>query len=178
MTDREVETAIKQIVDETLSSGGVVDIFDAAGMEKPSLSILSEEFLLEVKNMKHKNLAYELLKKLLNDEVKYRKEINIMMGKKFSEMLGSVVKRYHNNQIDTAKVLEDLSDIAREMQAEDKKAKDLGLTDEEYAFYTVLATSESTKFLDDIKMKELINTIVETVRKNATVDWEKKKKWK
>jgi type I restriction enzyme R subunit len=174
MSDREVETAIKQIVDEALSSAGVIDVFDAAGIEKPSLNILSEEFLLEVKNMKHKNLAYELLKKLLNDEVKVRKDRNVVMGRKFSEMLGSVVKRYHNNQIDTAKVLEELCEIAKEMKEEDAKAKDLGLTDEEYAFYTVLATNESTKFLDDQKMKELINTIVDTVRKNATVDWYRK----
>jgi type I restriction enzyme R subunit len=89
-------------------------------------------------------------------------------------MLGSVVKRYHNNQIDTAKVLEELSQIAREMKLEDVKAEELGLTAAEYAFYSVLSQNDSTKFLDDIKMKELIHTIVETVRKNATTDWEKR----
>jgi type I restriction enzyme R subunit len=174
MSDREVDTAIKQIVDEALSSSGVVDIFEAAGVKAPNLDILSEEFLLEVKNMQHKNLAFELLKKLLNEEVKTRKQKSITQGKKFSEMLGSVVKRYHNNQIDTAKVLEELSQIAREMKLEDVKAEELGLTAAEYAFYSVLSQNDSTKFLDDIKMKELIHTIVETVRKNATTDWEKR----
>lgn len=174
MSDRQVETAIKQIVDETLSSGGVINIFDAAGIKTPNISILSEEFLLEVKNMQHKNLAFELLKKLLSEEVKVRKTKNITQWKKFSEMLGNVVKRYHNNQIDTAKVIEELSEIAKEIRNEDSKAISLGLSSEEYAFYTVLSENESTNFLDDIKMKELIHLIVDIVRKNATVDWEKR----
>lgn len=173
-TDREVETAIKQIVEEALSSDGVVDIFDAAGIKTPSLDILSDEFLLEVKNMTQKNLAFELLKKLLNDEIKLRKRKNMTQGKKFSEMLEDIIKRYHNNQIDTAQVIQELSEMAREMKLEDNKAKDLGLTPEEYAFYTVLSQNDSTSFLDDYKMKELIHTIVDIIRRNATVDWEKR----
>lgn len=173
-SDYEVETAIKQIVDEALSSDGVIDIFEAAGIKAPSISILSDEFLLEVKNMQQKNLAFELLKKLLSDEVKIRKTKNLVQGKKFSEMLESVVKRYHNNQIDSAQVLQELSEIAKEMQLEDKKSKDLGLTPEEYAFYSVLKNNDSTSFLDDDKMKELIHTIVDVIRKNATVDWSKR----
>ncbi|CAH8283106.1 type I restriction enzyme R subunit [Mariniflexile fucanivorans] len=173
-SDFEVETAIKQIVDEALSSDGVIDIFEAAGIKAPSVSILSDEFLLEVKNMQQKNLAFELLKKLLSDEVKVRKTKNLVQGKKFSEMLESVVKRYHNNQIDSAQVLAELSEIAKEMQLEDKKSDDLGLTPEEYAFYTVLKDNDSTSFLQDDKMKELIHTIVDLVRKNATVDWSKR----
>ena len=124
-TNAEVQTAIKQIVDEALSSGGVIDIFEAAGIKAPSLDILSEEFLLEVQNMKHKNIAFELLRKILNDEVKIRKQKSIVQGKKFSEMLQNVIKRYHNNQIDTAKVIEELSEIAREMRLEDHKAHEL-----------------------------------------------------
>ena len=173
-TDKQVETAVRQIVEDALSSDGVIDIFEAAGLRTPSLDILSEEFLLEVKNMEQKNIAFELLRKLLNDEVTLRKSQNMVQGKKFSEMLESVVKRYHNNQIDTAQVLQELSDIARDMKLEDNKASDLGLSKEEYAFYSVLAENESTKFLEDNKMKELIHVIVETVRKNATVDWEKR----
>ena len=173
-SDYEVETAIKQIVDEALSSDGVIDIFEAAGIKAPSVGILSDEFLLEVKNMQQKNLAFELLKKLLSDEVKVRKTKNLVQGKKFSEMLESVVKRYHNNQIDSAQVLQELSEIAREMQLEDKKSKDLGLTPEEYAFYSVLKDNNSTSFLDDNKMKDLIHTIVDVIRKNATVDWSKR----
>jgi type I restriction enzyme R subunit len=172
-TNAQVQTAVRQIVDEALSSNGVVDIFEAAGIKTPSLDILSDEFLLEVKNMKQKNLAYELLKKLLSDDVKIRKSKNISQAKKFSEMLSSVIKKYHNNQIDTAQVIEELSKIAREMKMEDSRAKDLGLTEEEYAFYSVLRENDSTSFLDDKKMGMLIHIITETVRKNATIDWYK-----
>ncbi len=173
-SDYEVETAIKQIIDDALSSDGVIDVFDAAGIEAPSVSILSDEFLLEVKNMQQKNIAFELLKKLLSDEVSIRKTKNLVQGKKFSEMLESVVKRYHNNQIDSAQVLAELSDIAKEMRFEDNKSEDLGLTPAEYAFYSVLKENDSTSFLDDNKMKELIHTIVDVIRKNATVDWSKR----
>jgi type I restriction enzyme R subunit len=173
-SDYEVETAIKQIVDDALSSDGVIDVFDAAGIEAPSVSILSDEFLLEVKNMQQKNIAFELLKKLLSDEVSIRKSKNLVQGKKFSEMLESVVKRYHNNQIDSAQVLAELSEIAKEMRLEDNKSEDLGLTPAEYAFYSVLKENKSTNFLEDDKMKELIHTIVDVIRKNATVDWSKR----
>ncbi|KAA5537889.1 type I restriction endonuclease subunit R [Paenimyroides baculatum] len=173
-SDFEVETAIKQIVDEALSSDGVIDIFQAAGIKTPSVGILSDEFLLEVKNMQQKNVAFELLKKLLSDEVKVRKTKNIAQGKKFSEMLESVVKRYHNNQIDSAQVIKELSEIAKEMRLEDLKSDQLGLTSEEYAFYSVLKENDSTSFLADDKMKELIHTIVDVIRKNATVDWSKR----
>ncbi len=173
-SDYEVETAIKQIVDDALSSDGVIDIFETAGIETPSVSILSDEFLLEVKNMQQKNVAFELLKKLLSDEVRVRKTKNLVQGKKFSEMLERVVKRYHNNQIDSAQVLQELSEIAKEMRLEDHKSEELGLTPEEYAFYSVLSENKSTSFLDDDKMKELIHTIVDVIRKNATVDWSKR----
>jgi type I restriction enzyme R subunit len=173
-TDSMVNSAIKQIVDEALSSDGVIDIFEAAGVDAPSLDILSDEFLLEVKNMQHENLAFQLLKKLLNDEVRVRKQKNMVQGKKFSEMLSSTIKRYHNNQIDTAQVIKELSDIAREMRVEDNSANELGLSPEEYAFYTVLSQNNSTKYLEDNKMKELIHVIVDIIRKNATVDWHKR----
>ncbi len=180
-SDAEVNTAIRQIVDEALSSGGVIDIFEAAGIATPSLDILSEEFLLEVKNMEHKNLAFELLKKLLSEEVKVRKQKNVTQGKKFSEMLANVIKRYHNNQIDTAQVIEELSVIAREMNLTDSKAIELGfitaswkIDHTEYAFYSILAENTSTSFLEEHKMKELIHRIVEIIRKNATVDWNKR----
>ncbi|WP_035479131.1 type I restriction endonuclease subunit R [Gelidibacter mesophilus] len=172
ISDYEVETAIKQIIDDKLGSDGIIDIFQAAGIESPSVSILSDEFLLEVKNMQQKNVAYELLKKLLSDEVRIRKVKNIAQGKRFSEMLESIVKRYHNNQIDSAQVLAELSEMAKEMRLEDQKSVDLKLTPEEYAFYTVLSQNDSTKMLDDEKMRELIHTIVDVVRNNATVDWQ------
>jgi len=170
----EIDTAIKQIVDEALSSDGVVDVFEAAGIKTPDISILSDEFLLEVQNMEQKNVAYELLKKLLNDEVRLRKPKNISQSRKFSEMIETAVNKYHNNQIDSAQVLEELSKIAREMRLEDKKASELGLTTEEYAFYSVLNQNDSTKMLEDQKMKELVHHIVDIIRKNATVDWSKR----
>lgn len=173
-SDSQVETAVRQIVEEALASDGVLDVFEAAGIQTPTLDILSEEFLLEVKNMEQKNIAFELLRKLINDEVKVRKTKSIAQGKKFSEMLERVIKKYHNNQIDTAQVIQELSQIAREMKLEDSKAEELGLSPEEYAFYSVLAQNDSTKFLQDDKMKELIHVIVEIIRKNATVDWEKR----
>lgn len=173
-SDMEVDTAIKQIVDEALTTDGIVDILQEVGIKAPSLDILSDEFLLEVKNMEHKNLSFELLKKLLNDEITIRKKKSIVQGKKFSEMLENVIKRYHNNQIDTAQVIEELSQIAREMKLEDKKSHELGLTPEEYAFYMILSQNSSTEFLEDHKMKELIHLIVDIIRKNATVDWEKR----
>ena len=170
----EIDTAIKQIVDEALSSDGVVDVFEAAGIKTPDISILSDEFLLEVQNMEQKNVAYELLKKLLNDEVRLRKPKNIAQSRKFSEMIETAVNKYHNNQIDSAQVLEELSKIAREMRLEDKKASELSLTTEEYAFYSVLNQNDSTKMLEDQKMKELVHHIVDIIRKNATVDWSKR----
>ncbi|MBN1468306.1 MAG: type I restriction endonuclease subunit R [Fusobacteriaceae bacterium] len=174
-TDYQVESAIKQIVEDALSSDGVIDIFEAAGLAKPSLDILSDEFMLEVKNMKHKNLALELLKKLLNDEIRIRKTKSIVQGKKFSEMMSNTIQRYHNQQIDAAQVLEELANMAKEMKLEDGEASKLGLSPEEYAFYTVLAQNESTKALDDHKMKELIHTITDIVRKTVkTTDWNKR----
>ena len=173
-SDFEVETAINQIIESKLGSEGVVDVFQAAGVKSPTVGILSDQFLLEVKNMQQKNIAFELLKKLLGDEVKIRKTKNIEQGKRFSEMLESVVKRYHNNQIDSAQVLHELSEIAKEMKLEDKKSEELNLTPEEYAFYSVLSKNDSTSFLDDDRMKELIHTIVDVVRNNATVDWSKR----
>ena len=173
-SDFQVNTAIRQIVDDALSSDGVVDVFEAAGVNAPSISILSDEFLLEVKNMEHQNLAFELLKKLVNEEVKVRKRKNTTQGKKFSEMLASTIRRYHNNQIDTAQVIKELSEIAKEMNIEDHKAEELGLTAQEYAFYSILSENSSTKYLEDNKMKELIHLIVDIIRKNTTVDWEKR----
>lgn len=173
-SDKQVETAVRQIVDEALGSDGVIDIFEAAGIKKTMIDILSDEFLLEIKNMEQKNIAFELLRKLLNDEVKVRKTKNMVQAKKISEMLESVIKKYHNNQIDTAQVIQELSEIAREMRLEDRKAEDIGLTPEEYAFYSVLTQGVSKEYLEDNKMKELIHSIVNSIRQNATVDWEKR----
>ena len=164
----ELETTIQQEIDSAFSTNWVVDIFAAAWLNKPSVDLLSDQFLLEVKNMKQKNLALELLKRILNNEIKVRQRTNIAQSKIFSDMMNDLLKRYTNNQLDASQVIQELCDIAHNLHVEDNTAKDLWLTPEEYAFYTVLSQNESTKFLEDEKMKELIHAIVEKVRKNAT----------
>lgn len=164
----ELETTIQQEIDSAFSTHWVVDIFEAAWLEKPSVDLLSDKFLLEVKNMKQKNLAFELLKRILNDEIKVRRKRNLAQSRIFSEMINDLLKRYTNNQLDTSQVIQELCEIAHELHVEDNTAEQLWLTPEEYAFYTVLSQNESTKFLEDEKMKELIHAIVEKVRKNAT----------
>lgn len=169
-----LETTIRQILDWAVAHGEVVDIFQSVGMNKPQVDLLSDDFLLEVKNMKYKNLALELLKRILNDEISMRQTTNLAQAKKFSEMMTGVFKRYTNAQIDTAQVLQELCDIAKNLRLEDNSAKQLGLTPEEFAFYTVLSQNQSTQFLQDEKMKELIHAIVTRVRKSATWLWLKK----
>ena len=124
--------------------------------------------------MKYKNLALELLKRILNDEISMRQTTNLAQAKKFSEMMTGVFKRYTNAQIDTAQVLQELCNIAKHLRLEDNSAKQLGLTPEEFAFYTVLSQNQSTQFLQDEKMRELIHAIVTRVRKSATWLWLKK----
>mgnify|MGYP001682835716 FL=1 len=169
-----LETTIRQILDWAVAHGEVVDIFQSVGINKPQVDLLSDDFLLEVKNMKYKNLALELLKRILNDEISMRQTTNLVQAKKFSEMMTGVFKRYTNAQIDTAQVLQELCDIAEHLRLEDNSAKQLGLSPEEFAFYTVLSQNQSTQFLQDEKMKELIHAIVTRVRKSATWLWLKK----
>ena len=169
-----LETTIRQILDWAVAHGEVVDIFQSVGINKPQVDLLSDDFLLEVKNMKYKNLALELLKRILNDEISMRQTTNLAQAKKFSEMMTGVFKRYTNAQIDTAQVLQELCDIAEHLRLEDNSAKQLGLTPEEFAFYTVLSQNQSIQFLQDEKMRELIHAIVTRVRKSATWLWLKK----
>jgi type I restriction enzyme R subunit len=166
------ETTIKQIINEALSSDKVVDIFDAAGIEKPDISILSEEFLDEVRDMKHKNLALELLKKLLNDEVKQRGKQNYVMSKTLMEMLENALKRYQNNLLTTTEIIEELIRIAKEINAADRRGEDLGLTKDELAFYDALEVNDSAvKVLGDETLREIARELADRVRKNATLDW-------
>ena len=171
-SDVEIETAIKQIVDEALSSDKVLDIFEAAGMAKPDISILSDEFLLEVKGMKHQNLALELLKKLLNDEIKTRSKTNLVKSKKLLEMLEGAIKRYQNNLLTTAEIIQELINIAKEIKEADKEGERLGLTKDEVAFYNALEVNESAVMvLGDDQLKEIAREITDKVRANATIDW-------
>jgi len=174
-SSREIETAIKQIIDEAISSDKVIDIFEAAGLEKPEISkleILSEEFMLEVQGMKHKNLAIELLKKLLNDEIKIRAKSNLVVSKKLLEMLENSIKKYQNNLLTTTEIIQELINIAKQIKESDKEAEKLGLTKEEVAFYDALETNDSAvKILGDDTLKIIAKEIADKVRKNATIDW-------
>jgi type I restriction enzyme R subunit len=167
-----LDSAIKMIVDQAISSDKVVDIFAAAGIEKPDLSILSDEFLQEVQGMTHKNLALELLKKILNDEIKSRLRTNLVKSKKFLEMLETAIKKYQNNLLTTAQIIEELIRIAKEVKSSDEDAKKLGLSEAELAFYDALETNDSAvKVLGDEVLKIIAREIADKVKKNATIDW-------
>jgi type I restriction enzyme R subunit len=171
-TDKEIETAIKQVIDEALVSDKVIDIFDAAGIKKPSISILSEEFMLEMKGMPHKNLAVETLKKLLNDEIKSRAKKNFVQGKKLMDLLENAIKRYHNKMITAVEVIDELIKLGQDIQAEDKEPHALGLQNYEYAFYTAIADNESAyEVLGKDKLRELAIILTEKIRMNASIDW-------
>lgn len=174
-TDLEIETAIKQIVDEALSSDKVIDIFDAAGIDKPEISgleILSDDFLKEVEGMQHKNLAIELLKKILNNELKARAKTNLVKSKKLLEMLESAIKRYQNNLLTTAEIIQELINIAKQIKEADKEGEKLGLNNDEVAFYNALEINDSAvQVLGDETLKEIAREIADKVRANATIDW-------
>lgn len=168
----DIETAIKQIVDEALSSDKVVDIFDAAGLKKPEISILSEEFLLEIKGMKHQNLALELLKKILNDEIRSRAKTNLVKSKALLEMLETALKKYQNNLLSTAEIIQELIQIAKEIKVADQRAVKLGMSEEEVAFYDALEVNDSAvQVLGDETLRVIAREIAEKVRANATIDW-------
>ena len=171
-TDNGYESVIRNIVDSAIASDQVVDVFDAAGLEKPELSILSEEFLKEIEGMKYKNVAIELLKKLLADEIKLRSKHNLAKSKSLMEMLGNAIKRYQNNLLTTAEIIEELIHIAREVNAADKRGEDMGLSQDELAFYDALETNDSAvKVLGDDQLRNIAREIADKVRKNATIDF-------
>ncbi|MCX9027444.1 MAG: type I restriction endonuclease subunit R [Candidatus Methanoperedens sp.] len=172
-SDADIETTIKQIVDEALSSDQVVDIFDAAGIKKPEISILSEKFLLEIKEMKHQNLALELLKKILNDEIRIRSKTNLVKSKALLEMLENGIKRYNNGLLTTAEIIQFLVDeVAKKIQENDEREAHLGLSKEELAFYDALAENDSAvQVLGDDKLKIIAIEVAEKVKANATIDW-------
>lgn len=172
-SDEEIETAIKQIISEAITAEKVIDVFDAAGIKKPSIEILDEAFLNELKNLPQKNLAVELLKKLLKDEIKKRTKINLVESKKFSEMLEDAIKRYHNGMIDTVEFLEKvLIPFAEQIKAADRKGEQLGLDYREYAFYTALEVNNSAvAIMGDQILKEIATELLKSVRNSATIDW-------
>ncbi len=171
-TEEELDSAIKQIISKAIVSDKVVDIFAAAGLKKPDISILSEEFLAEVRGLPHKNLAFELLKKLLNDEIKIRSKKNLIQGKSFAEMLERAIKRYQSRSIETARVIEELIELAKEMREASRRGEELNLTEEELAFYDALEVNDSAvKVLGDETLRTIARELVDTVRKNVTIDW-------
>jgi len=172
-TNEEMETAIRQIISETITTDNVIDIFDAAGLKKPDIAILDEQFLQELKDMPQKNLAVELLKKLLKDEIKKRSKINLVESKKFSEMLEDAIKRYHNGMIDTVAFLEKvLIPFAEQMKEADRRGEQLGLDYREYAFYTALEVNNSAvAILGDEILKHIAQELLSTVRNSTTIDW-------
>ncbi|RJX32229.1 MAG: type I restriction endonuclease subunit R [Desulfurivibrio sp.] len=171
-TDQEVETAIRQVIDKALVTEQVIDVFDAAGIKKPDISILSEEFLLEVKNMEHKNIALEVLKKLINDEIKARIKKNLIQGRSLMEMLEDSIKRYHNKIITAAEVIEELIALGKDIRQMDKEPEQLGLSELEYAFYTAIANNASAReVMAKDKLRELAVVLFERVRENASIDW-------
>lgn len=171
-TNEEIETTIRQVIDKALVSEKVIDIFDAAGIKKPDISILSEEFLMELKGFKHKNIAIEVLKKLLNDELKIRTKKNLVQSKTLMEMLENAIKKYHNKILTAAEVMDELIKISKEIVSSDNEAKDLRLSEFEYAFYTAVASNDSAKqLMEQDKLRELAVILTQRVRENASIDW-------
>lgn len=171
-SDEEIETTIRQVIDKALVSEQVIDVFDAAGIKKPEISILSEEFLLELKGMEHKNIALEVLKKLLNDEIKARSKKNLVQSKSLMEMLENSIKKYHNKILTAAEVIDELIKLSKEIVKLDTEAEKLGLTEFEFAFYTAVSSNDSAKeLMEQDKLRELAVVLTETIKKNASIDW-------
>jgi type I restriction enzyme R subunit len=171
-TNEEIESIIRQIIDKALVTEKVIDIFSAAGIKKPDISIFSEEFLLELRNMEHKNIAAELLKKLLSDEIRSRSKNNLIESQSLMELLKESIVKYYNKIITATEFIEELIELAKEIRETDKKAKEMGLSDYEYAFYTAIANNNSAKeLMAQEKLRELAVVLHEKVRENATIDW-------
>ena len=171
-TEEELDHAVRQIVSRAVASEGVVDIFAAAGLKKPDIAILSEEFLAEVRGMPQRNLAVELLRKLLSGEVRNRRRKNVVQARSFAEMLEHAIRRYQNRAIEAAQVIEELIALAEEMRAASARGEALNLSEDELAFYDALETNDSAvKVLGEPTLKTIARELVATVRKNVTIDW-------
>lgn len=172
-TDEEIETAIKQIVSQAITSDEVIDVFDAAGLKKPSIDILDEKFLNELRNLPQKNLAAELLKRLLKDEIRIKMKVNVVQSKRFSDMLEDAVKRYHNGMIDSVAFLEEvLIPMAKEMREADRRGERLNLDYRELAFFDALETNDSAvAILGDEILRTIARELLQSVRSSTTIDW-------
>jgi type I restriction enzyme R subunit len=171
-TNEELDHAVRQIVSEALAPDGVVDIFAAAGLEKPDISILSDGFLAEVQGMPQRNLAVELLNKLLSGEIRTRRRKNVVQARSFEEMLGQSLSRYQNRAIESAQVIEELIELARHIREANARGEALGLNEEEVAFYDALGANDSAvQVLGDDTLRAIARELVTTVRANVTIDW-------
>ena len=171
-TDEELDHAVRQIVSRAVAPEGMLDIFAAAGLDKPDVSILSEEFLAEVRDMRQRNLAVELLQKLLKGELATRRRRNVVEARSFAEMLEQTIRRYQNRAIEAAQVIEELIGIARELREASARGEALGLSDDELAFYDALGVNDSAvQVLGDETLRDIARELVETVRSNVTIDW-------
>ena len=168
----DLDHAIRQIVAGAIAPGEVIDVFTAAGLPRPDISLLSDEFLAEVRELPQRNLAVELLQKLLNDEIKSRSRKNLVQARSFAEMLELAVRRYQTKSIQAAQVIEELIALAKELREADRRGEELGLNDDELAFYDALAANESAvDLLGDQELLFMARELVETVKRNATIDW-------
>jgi len=169
---KETEKAVRSLISKSIADKGIVDIFDFLGIDKPDLSILSDDFLQEVQKVKYKNLAFEALKKLLQDEIQIKFGKNIVKSKKFSDMLKEAINKYKNRNISSAQIVKELVDIAKKVKEDKSKGKELGLSEEEEAFYDALANNKSAKeVLGDEVLVKMAHEIKEQVRNNASIDW-------
>ena len=170
--EEELDLAVRQIISRAVASEGVMDIFAAAGLDKPDISVLSDEFLAEVRGMPHRNLAVELLQKLLKGEVSARRRKNVVQARSFAEMLEQTLRRYQNRAIEAAQVIEELIQLAKEMREANARGEKLGLSEYELAFYDALETNDSAvQVMGDETLRAIARELVETVRKNVTIDW-------
>ena len=170
--EEELDHAIRQIISQAIAPEGVIDLFSAAGLKKPDISILSDEFLAEVRGMPQKNLAVELLRKLLEGEIKVRRRKNVVQARSFAEMLEQAIRRYQNRAVEAVQVIEELIALAKEMRETDRRGEQLGLSEEELAFYDALESNDSAvKVLGEPTLKQIARELVETVRRNVTIDW-------
>ena len=170
--EEELDFAVRQIISRAVASEGVIDIFAAAGLDKPDISVLSDEFLIEVRDMPQRNLAVELLQKLLRGELSIRRSKNIVQARSFAEMLEQSLRRYQNRAIEAAQVIEELIQLAREMREANARGERLGLSEDELAFYDALGTNDSAvQVLGDDTLRDIARELVDTVRRNVTIDW-------
>ena len=171
-TDEDLDLAVRQIISRAVASEGVMDIFAAAGLDKPDISVLSDEFLAEVQGMPHRNLAVELLQKLLRGEVSARRRKNVVQARSFAEMLEQTLRRYQNRAIEAAQVIEELIALAKDMREANARGERLGLSEDELAFYDALETNDSAvQVLGDETLRDIARELVDTVRNNVTIDW-------